>query len=65
MILGPKVGVLPSFVAKIVGNSYCTETSISTACHRRGAGKTPLINVCKMPLHFLIAGEISEGLILY
>ena len=31
MILGPKVGVLPSFVAKIVGNSYCTETSIQPA----------------------------------
>ena len=28
MILGSKVGVLPSFVAKIVGNSYCTETSV-------------------------------------
>ena len=28
MILGPKVGVLPSFVAKIVGNNYCTETSV-------------------------------------
>ena len=25
MILGPKVGVLPSFVA---GNNYCTETSV-------------------------------------
>ena len=31
MILGPKVGVLPSFVAKIVGNSYCTETSVQPA----------------------------------
>ena len=28
MILGPKVGVLPSFVAKIVGNNYRTETSV-------------------------------------
>ena len=28
MILGPKVGVLPSFVAKIVGNNYCAETSV-------------------------------------
>ena len=28
MILGPKVGVLPSFVAKIVGNNYCTDTSV-------------------------------------
>ena len=28
MTLGPKVGVLPSFVAKIVGNNYCTETSV-------------------------------------
>ena len=27
MILGPTVGVLPSFVAKIVGNNYCTDTS--------------------------------------
>ena len=26
MILGPKVGVLPSVVAKTVGNNYCTET---------------------------------------
>ena len=24
MIFGPKVGVLPSYVAKIVGNNYCT-----------------------------------------
>ena len=31
MILGPKVGVLPSFVAKIVGNSYSTETSVQPA----------------------------------
>ena len=31
MILGPKVGVLPSFVAKIVGNGYCTETSVQPA----------------------------------
>ena len=29
MILGPKVGVLPSFVAKIVGNNYCTELDTS------------------------------------
>ena len=28
MILGPKVSVLPSFVAKIVGNSYGTDTSV-------------------------------------
>ena len=28
MGLGPKVGVLPSFVAKIVGNDYCTDTSV-------------------------------------
>ena len=28
MILGPKVGVLPSFVAKIVGNNYGTDTSV-------------------------------------
>ena len=27
-ILGPKVGVLPSFVAKIVGNNYRTDTSV-------------------------------------
>ena len=31
MILGPKVGVLPSFVAKIVGNGYCTDTSVQPA----------------------------------
>ena len=31
MILGPKVGVLPSFVAKIVGNNYCTYTSVQPA----------------------------------
>ena len=31
MILGPKVGVLPSFVAKIIGNNYCTETSVQPA----------------------------------
>ena len=31
MILGPKVGVLPSFVAKIVGNDYCTDTSVQPA----------------------------------
>ena len=31
MILGPKVGVLPSFVAKIVGNNYCTDTSVQPA----------------------------------
>ena len=29
--LGPKVGVLPSFVAKIVGNSYSTDTSVQPA----------------------------------
>ena len=31
MILGPKVGVLPSFVAKIIGNNYCTDTSVQPA----------------------------------
>ena len=31
MILRPKVGVLLSFVAKIVGNSYFTETSVQPA----------------------------------
>ena len=31
MVLGPKAGVLPSFVAKPVGNSYCTETSVQPA----------------------------------
>ena len=32
MILGPKVGgVLPSFFAKIVGNDYCTDTSVQPA----------------------------------
>ena len=31
MILGPKVSVLPSFVAKIVGNDYCTDTSVQLA----------------------------------
>ena len=30
MILGPKVGVLLSFVAKI-GNNYCTDTSVQPA----------------------------------
>ena len=31
MILGPMVGVLPSFVAKIIGNNYCTDTSVQPA----------------------------------
>ena len=31
MILGPKVGFLLSFVAKIVGNNYCTYTSVQPA----------------------------------
>ena len=31
MILGPKVSVLLSFVAKIVGNIYCTDTSVQPA----------------------------------
>ena len=31
MFLGPKVGVLPSLVAKIVGNNYCTDTSVQPA----------------------------------
>ena len=31
MILGPEVGVLPSFAAKNVGNNYCTETSVQPA----------------------------------
>ena len=31
MILGPKVSALPSFVAKFVGNGYCTETSVQPA----------------------------------
>ena len=31
MILGPEVGVLPSFVAKIIGNNYCTDTSVQPA----------------------------------
>ena len=31
MILGPKVDVLPSFVAKIVGNDYGTDTSVQPA----------------------------------
>ena len=30
MILGPKVGVLLSFVAKFVGNNHCTDTSVQT-----------------------------------
>ena len=38
MILGPKVGVLPSFVAKIVGNGKLLYRDINAACHRRGAG---------------------------
>ena len=28
MMLGPTVGVLPSFVAKIVGNNYCTDAIV-------------------------------------
>ena len=28
MILGPKVGVLPSFVEKFLGNNYCTDSSV-------------------------------------
>ena len=31
MILRPKVGVLPSFVAKIVRHDYCTDTSVQSA----------------------------------
>ena len=31
MILGPKVGGLPSFFAKIVGNNYCTDASVQPA----------------------------------
>ena len=31
MNLGPKVGVLPSFVAKIIGNNYCTDTAVQPA----------------------------------
>ena len=31
MILGPKVGVLLSFVAKIVGNNYFADTSVQPA----------------------------------
>ena len=31
MILGPKFAVLPSFVAKIVVNDYCTDTSVQPA----------------------------------
>ena len=31
MILGPKVGGLPSFVAKIIGNNYCTDASVQPA----------------------------------
>ena len=31
MTLGPKVSVLPSFVVKIIGNNYCTETSVQPA----------------------------------
>ena len=31
MILGPTVSVLLSFVAKIVGNNYCTDTSVQPA----------------------------------
>ena len=31
MILGSKVGVLLSFVAKIVGNNFCTDTSVQPA----------------------------------
>ena len=31
MILGPKVGVLLTFVAKIVGNNYSTDTSVQPA----------------------------------
>ena len=31
MILGPKVGVLPSFVAKIIGKNYCTDTLLQPA----------------------------------
>ena len=31
MILGLKVGVLLSLVAKIVGNNYCTDTLVQPA----------------------------------
>ena len=31
MILEPKVGVLQSFVAKILGNTHCTDTSVQPA----------------------------------
>ena len=31
IILGPKVSALLSFVAKIVGNNYCTNTSVQPA----------------------------------
>ena len=31
MILRSKVGFLPLFIAKIVANQYCTDTSVQTA----------------------------------
>ena len=31
MILGPNVGVLPSFDAKIVGKNYCTDILVQPA----------------------------------
>ena len=31
MILAPKVSVLPSLVAKIIGNDYCTDASVQPA----------------------------------
>ena len=43
MILGPKVSVLPSFVANIVGYNYCTDTSVQPTIVEEREGN---IRVC-------------------
>ena len=52
MILGPKVGVLPSFVAKIVGNNYCTDTSVQPA--------TVEVRECSIQYVCVVLGSQSE-----
>ena len=70
MILVPKVGVLQSFVAKIVGNGYCTETSVQLTTVevreysiRLCSFREPELIVCEIwrfEMNFLILAAIQN-----
>ena len=60
MILVPKVGVLPSFVAKIVGNGYCTETSVQPATVEVREYCIRVCEIWRFEVNFLILAAIQD-----